>query len=64
MGGPNGYYTKWSKPDRERRIYDITYMWNLRYYTNELICKTEIDSQTLKTNLATKVRVGDKLVQD
>ena len=25
---------------------NITYMWNLKYDTNELICKTEIDSQT------------------
>ena len=31
MGGPRGYHTKWSKPDREREIsYDITYMWNLK----------------------------------
>ena len=27
-------------------LYDITYMWNLKYNTNELICKTETDSQT------------------
>ena len=41
------YHTKWSKADRERQIsYDITYMWNLKYDTNELIYKTEIDSQT------------------
>ena len=26
--------------------YDITYMWNLKNDTNELIYKTEIDSQT------------------
>ena len=31
--------------------YDITYIWNLKYDTNELICKTETDSQTEKTNL-------------
>ena len=30
---------------RERQIsYDITYMWNLKYDTNELIYKTETDS--------------------
>ena len=40
-----------SKSDRERQIYDITYKWNLKYNTNELIYKTEIDSQTQKTNL-------------
>ena len=31
--------------------YDITYMCNLKYDTNELIYKTETDSQTLKTYL-------------
>ena len=38
---------KTSKSDRGRQVpYDITYMWNLKYDTNELIYKTEIDSQT------------------
>ena len=49
MDGPRDYYTKWSKPDRERQIsYDVTYMWNLKIYiyTNELIYKTKRDSQT------------------
>ena len=31
--------------------YDITYMWNLKYDTNELICETETDSQTERTDL-------------
>ena len=36
-----------SKSDRERKIpCDITYTWNLKYDTNELIYKTETDSQT------------------
>ena len=26
--------------------YDVTYMWNLKYDTNELIYETETDSQT------------------
>ena len=30
--------------------YDITYMWNLKYDTNEPIYKIETDSQTQKTN--------------
>ena len=30
MDGPRDYHTKWSKPDRERQIYDIAYMWNLK----------------------------------
>ena len=33
------------KSERERQIpYDITYMWNLKYDTNEPTCKTETDS--------------------
>ena len=30
--------------------YDITYMQNLNYYTNELIFETETDSQTKRTD--------------
>ena len=34
-----------SKSERKRQIpYDITYMWNLKYGTNEPIYETEIDS--------------------
>ena len=40
------------KSDRERQIlYDIIYMQNLKYDTTEFIYKTEINSQTQKTNL-------------
>ena len=47
MNGPRDYHIKWSKSERERQIlYDITYMWNLKYNTNELIFETETDSQT------------------
>ena len=47
MDGHRDYHTKWSKSEWERQIpYDITYMWNLKYDTNELIYKTEADSQT------------------
>ena len=32
--------------EKERQIpYDITYLWNLKYDTNELIYKIETDSQ-------------------
>ena len=31
--------------------YHITYMWNLKYDTNELIYETETDSQTQRTDL-------------
>ena len=45
IDGPRDYHTKWSKS--ERKIpHDITYMWNLKYDTNELIYDTERDSQT------------------
>ena len=56
----------------ERQMpYDITYMWNLKYDTNELIYKTETDSQTWKTNLqlpkgmgvVRKIRVFDQQIQ-
>ena len=34
-------HTKWSKSERERQIpYDITYMRNLKYETNEPISET------------------------
>ena len=45
MNGPRDYHTKQNKPKRERQIpYDITYMWNLKYGTDELIYETETDS--------------------
>ena len=44
MGGPRDYHTKWSKSERQP-LYDIIYMWDLKYDTNELIYKTESDSQ-------------------
>ena len=41
------YHTKWSKSEGERqRPYNITYMWNLKYDTNEPIDETETESQT------------------
>ena len=47
MDGPRDYHTKWSKSERERQIpHDITYMWHLKDDTNDLIYKTEADSQT------------------
>ena len=41
------YHIKHSKSGRERQMpYKSTYMWNLKYDTNELIYRTETDSQT------------------
>ena len=58
MDGPREYHTKWSKSDRERQIYDIIYMWNLKNNTNELIYKTETDSQTENKVMVTKRERG------
>ena len=51
MDGPRGYHTKWRKSEREGQIpYSITYMWNLKYDTNEPIFKqTYIENLWLKT---------------
>ena len=36
-----------SESERERQItYDITYMWNIKYDTNEPIYETETESGT------------------
>ena len=43
MDGPRDYRTK---SVRQRQIYDIIYMWNLKYGANEYIYKTETDSLT------------------
>ena len=65
MNGPSDYNIKWSKSDKDK--YHITYMWNIKQKkidTNMFIYKTEIDSQTYKTNLWLPKRkggVGDKL---
>ena len=46
MDATRDYHTKWSKLETERQIpYDITYIWNLKYDTNEHIYETETDSQ-------------------
>ena len=34
-------------------------MWNLKHYANELIYKTETDSQASKTNLQLLKRTGE-----
>ena len=46
MDGPRDYHTKQSKSERERQIlYDIIYMWNLKYDINQYIYETKTDSQ-------------------
>ena len=52
MDATRDYHAKWSKSERERQIpYDITYIWNLEYDTDERICATETDSWTQKTDI-------------
>ena len=49
MDEPRNYHTKWSESDSETPTsYAITYMWNLKKGHNELLCRTDTDSQTLK----------------
>ena len=39
------YHTECSESERERQIpYEITYIWNLTYGTDEAVYKTETDS--------------------
>ena len=42
MDGSRDYHTKCNGSGRERQIpYDVAYLWNLKYDTNEFICETE-----------------------
>ena len=51
-----------SKSDRERQIYDITYIWYLKYDTNELVYKTKTHSHRKQTIVTKGGRKGrDKL---
>ena len=50
MNGPRDY-SKWSKSERQIP-YDITYMWNLKYDTKELIYETGTESQTSRLVVA------------
>ena len=50
MDGPRDDHIKRSKSERERRLSYITYMWNLKYDTNEHIYETETESQTQRTD--------------
>ena len=42
MDATGDYHTQWSQSERERQIpYGISYMWNLKYDTNEPIYEME-----------------------
>ena len=66
MDGPRDCHTEWNKSDRGEISYDISYMWNLqRNHTNEIICKTEMDSQTLRMSLwLPGGRMGEGIVRE
>ena len=55
MDGSREYHTKWSKSAKERQIlYDITYMYNLKCNTKEIILKnrnrlTDIEDKLMVT---------------
>ena len=52
--GSRDHHTTWSKSERERQIpYDITYMWNLKYDTNELIWQ----NRNRLTDIENKIKV-------
>ena len=58
MEGLGDYHTK---SDRERQMhYNVTYMWNLKYGTNEPSQETETNSQTQRTDLVAKVAGGEE----
>ena len=60
MYGPRDDHTKWSKSDRERQTSDdISYMQNLKYYTKELIYKTETDTYIENKLMVTKGERGE-----
>ena len=53
-------FHKWSKSDRKKQVwYDIAYMWNVKYDTNELIYRTEIDHRHRKQTDGYKGERGD-----
>ena len=59
MGGPRNYHAKRSQSDNETPTSNaITYMWNLKQGHNELVCRTDTDSQTLKNLWFPRRQVG------
>ena len=50
MDGPRDHHAKRSKSERERQIpYDITFIWNLKYDTNELAAAAAKSLQSCPT---------------
>ena len=53
MDGPRVCYTEWSQEEK-KKSYINTYMWNLKNETDELICKTEIETDMENKGMDTK----------
>ena len=48
-------------PERERQIpHDITFMWNLKYGTNEPICRTETRHPDMENRLVAAKWEGEE----
>ena len=56
-----GYHTEWNKSERERQLPYITYMWNLKYDTNERIYEAETDTQN-RPVVARGEQVGEEWI--
>ena len=49
MDGPRNYHAEWNQSDNETSAsYAVTDMWNLKKGHDELLCRTDTGSQTLK----------------
>ena len=58
------YHTKWGKSERGRQtLYDITYMWNIKYDTNELFSKTQNRLTDIENRLVFAKGVGKKRIE-
>ena len=55
MDATRDYYIKLSKSEREIHIF-YHFMWNPKYYINELTYKTEIDSQIERRDMVARGR--------
>ena len=61
MNGPRDYYTQQCKSERERQVsYDIAYMWNLKYDTNQSIYETEPGTQCIENRFVVAKSVRGK----
>ena len=64
MDGPRDYHIQWSKSDKDKyHVISLTY-GILKHVTNELIYKTETDSETKNRPVVVKGRcVGKKGIE-